>query len=171
MVGRDFGPAFAPLTGVFPPLPCFALFGLATLAACSPYRAGSFQGPTSAFPSERATRGCVDVAVSATLDPVAEGPVLDLYLGNRCRDAVWVDIPRLAMSVYIDEGEELPVAIYDPGEELRPSLLGGKEQVHVRLELEAPAESLRVCAQLDGLASTREPGPPQVLCTPVEDRT
>lgn len=159
------------MTRVSPSLPRFALFGLATLAACSPYRAGSFQGPVASFPSERATRGCVDVALSASIDPVADGPVLDLYLGNRCRDAVWVDVPSMAMSVYVDEGAELPVAFYDPNDELKPSLLGGKEQVHVRLELEAPAESLRVCAQLDALASTKEPGPPQVLCTPVEDRS
>lgn len=72
------------------------------------------------------------------------------------------------MTVYLDDGQELPVAIFDPKEELKSSLLGGKEQTMVRLELVAPEESLRVCVALDKFASERTPGPPKVLCTPVE---
>jgi hypothetical protein len=120
------------------------------------------------FPAERATQGCLDVAVEAAVDPVAEGPVLDLYLGNRCTESVWVDIPSLQMTVYVDDGDPMPVAFYDPRDELKASLLGGKEQTMVRLELQAPIESLRVCAQLDKLASTKDPGPPQILCTKVQ---
>lgn len=145
-----------------------ALCSLATLSACSPYRAGSFRSPGADFPSERTTQGCVDVAIRASLDPQADGPVVDLYLGNRCSDSVWVDIPALAMTVSQADGELLPVTIYDPRDELKSTLLGGKEQTMVRLELVAPETSLRVCAQLDKFARARTPGPPKVLCTPVE---
>ena len=72
------------------------------------------------------------------------------------------------MTVSLEDGELLPVMIYDPREELKSSLLGGKEQTMVRLELIAPETSLRVCAQLDKFASTLSPGPPMVLCTSVE---
>jgi hypothetical protein len=102
------------------------------------------------------------------VDPVAEGPVLDLYLGNRCTESVWIDVPSVEMTAYVGEGEARRVDFFDPGDELKPGLLGGKEQIMVRLELQAPIDSVRVCAQLDRLASSRESGPPQILCTPVE---
>jgi hypothetical protein len=138
------------------------------LCACSGYRAGSFRTAVAEFPSERATQGCVDLALRAAIDPLADGPVVDLYLGNRCKDSVWVDIPKLAMSAYLEDGKEMPVTFYDPRDELRAAVLGGKEQTMVRLELVAPLESLRVCARLDQLARARDVGPPKQLCTPVE---
>jgi hypothetical protein len=108
------------------------------------------------------------VALSAATDPQAEGPVLDLYLGNRCTESVWVDIPALQMTAYLDDGQEMPVRFYDPRDELKSAVLGGKELAMERLELDAPIETQRICAQIDGLARSSQLGPPQVLCMEVE---
>lgn len=102
------------------------------------------------------------------MDPQADGPVLDLYVGNRCVESVWIDIPKLAMTAYLADGQEMPVDFYDPRDELKPALLGGKQLAMERIELSAPMETVRLCAQLDGIASSSQTGPPQILCTEVE---
>ncbi len=162
------GPAIALSTRVsFSPLPLtFAC--IAMLGACSPYRAGSFHGGGISFPEDRTTLGCVDFAMRAALDPLADGPVINLHLGNRCSEGVWVDVTSIHMTAYMHEGPELSVDFYDPRDELKRVVLGGKETTVERIELVAPIETQRVCAELDGFAPVKNQGPPKVVCTSVE---
>jgi hypothetical protein len=138
------------------------------LLGCTPYRAGSFQSGVQEFPGERTTRGCLDLGFAATSEPEAEGPVIDLFVGNRCKESVWIDIPALEMTAYLEDGQAIPAGFYDPRDELRPALLGGKQLATERLELLAPIETLRVCAKLETLARWARSGPPQILCTEVQ---
>lgn len=164
---RRCGPRLALERCVYALAP-LAIVALSTLStACAPYRAGSFHTGVERFPSARSTRGCVDIAIRAALDPHAEGPVLDLYLGNRCDEGVWVDIPAVEVTAHLANGEDMAVGLYDPRNELKPAVLGGRELVMERIETEAPVDTLSVCANLEQLTSAATAGPPQVLCTTV----
>ena len=105
----------------------------------------------------------------AGLDPAADGPVVELLLGNRCNEAVWIDVPAVDVTAYGDHGAGKRVPMFDPRHELKVALLGGREVVSERIELVAPLETVRICALLDGLTRPTKPGPPQLLCAPVED--
>lgn len=136
-------------------------------AGCARYSANSFRTASSDFPSQRTTRGCLDIAISAAHDSHADGPVLDIYLGNRCDDAVWVDLTGLGIYAQLADGQRLPVRLYDPLGELRAAVLGGREQVMERIEVEAPYESVALCANLEEFSFSISGGPPQILCTDV----
>ena len=138
------------------------------MAACTSYSPGSFKTAAAIFPPERTTRGCLDIAIQAVHDAAAEGPVLDVYLGNRCNDAVWVDLAALEVSARLPDGQSIFVGLYDPRDELRAAVLGGRESVTERIEVQAPLESLSLCARLDRVAAAAQAGPPQVLCTEVQ---
>lgn len=137
------------------------------LAACAPYRAGSFQTGLTRFPEQRTSRGCLDIGLAAAYDSEAEGPVLDVYLGNRCDESVWVDLSALQVNAQLSTGERIFVGLYDPRAELQPALLGGRESVMERIELEAPTDSVVLCAYLDALSAAASAGPEQVLCAEV----
>ena len=143
------------------------VLALTLVASCTPYTAGSFQSRGQPFPSARTTRGCVDIALQAALDLEAEGPVFDVYLGNRCSQGVWVDLSALDVTAQFDGGESLRVGLYDPKRELKPVVLGGREVVVERIEIETSIEARRVCATLDLMTRASTVGPPQVLCTSV----
>jgi len=142
---------------------------LSSLGACARYKAGSFETqPGHAFPEAKTSYGCLDIGMRAGVDSHAEGPVLDIYLGNRCPESVWVDMPALEATAYLEDGQSFPCGLYDPRSELKVALLGGKELAFERIELEAPEESIRICVDLSHLTQGASEGPANELCMQVE---
>jgi hypothetical protein len=94
------------------------------LAGCA-YQPGSFDYGRSTFPGERATVGCLDVAVERRVDlPV--GPVLGYQFANRCDHALTIDLAALAVIGRNADGTEAVLRPHDPTHELHPVALDGR---------------------------------------------
>jgi len=64
------------------------------LAGCA-YQPGSFRYAPHEFPGQRATVGCLDIAIERRADlPI--GPVLSYQFANRCDRAAVICLPPLA---------------------------------------------------------------------------
>src|SRR5690242_722449 len=93
------------------------------LVGCA-YTPGSFALAENTFPGQRATVGCLDVAVDRRADlPI--GPVIGYQFANRCDHPVTIDLGSVAV---VGRGAEGDVALwpYDPRAELRPVALDAR---------------------------------------------
>jgi hypothetical protein len=88
------------------------------LIGCA-YKPGSFASGQNGFPGQRATVGCLDVAVERRTDfPI--GPVLGYQFANRCDHPTTVDLGSLAVVGRDAAGADVTLRAYDPHAELHP---------------------------------------------------
>jgi hypothetical protein len=155
-----------------------ALFGLSVIGpllcaagagACA-YQPSSFRGQSagSEFTGERATVGCLDVAVAGRRD-AAVGHAVEIQFANRCDRAVVVDFTALRAVGRDDGGHEHPLSIHDPRREIRPLDLEartiGREVFEIRSRAKGPASPSRLRSTcLDVGRISAPPGPPRWLC-------
>jgi hypothetical protein len=116
------------------------------LASCA-YRPGSFVEGSAGFPGQRATVGCVDVAVERRAD-LPTGPVLGYHFANRCDHAAVIDLGALAVVGRTASGADLPLRPYDPRAELRPVALDGRNTGAEALAYAAGAAVSQVCVDV-----------------------
>ncbi len=102
------------------------------LAGCAEaYRPGSLVG-------ENHTYGCVDLAVRSAWPSEAEGPVIELELGNRCSHSTPIDLRQLRV-VGIDRfGERVALIPYDPNHEIAAVRIYANTQGWEHLEYHLP---------------------------------
>ncbi|HVK75473.1 MAG TPA: hypothetical protein VM734_19220 [Kofleriaceae bacterium] len=129
-----------------------------TLAGCfSNYQPGSFATGGVPFAGERATIGCLEVAVSASRDPVARGPVVSYEFGNRCDRAIPVDLGAVRVTGRTAAGEEVAMSAFDPHRELRAAPLdarrAGRERIEYRVARDFSGGAVQVCLDLGGITS------------------
>jgi len=129
------------------------------LAGCG-YQPGSFAEGRVTFPGQRATVGCVDVAVERRADlPI--GPVLGYHFANRCDRPAVIDIGAIAVVARTAIGADVPLRPYDPRGELRPVALDGRNTGAEALAYAAGGAMLQVCADVAALVPR---APAQWLC-------
>jgi hypothetical protein len=134
--------------------------GLCLAACASPYRPGSFASSDQAFAGERATVGCLDVAIERRADAKA-GPVLAYQFANRCDRMTVIDLAAVAVVARHVDGSEAAMRPYDPRGEIRPVSLDGRKIGGEALAYWARGTVAQVCVDLATLAGS---GPPQWLC-------
>lgn len=118
----------------------------AALAGCA-YRPGSFAAGRAAFRGQRATVGCVDIAVERRADlPI--GPVLGYHFANRCDRPAVIDVGAIAVVGRTAGGADLPLTPYDPRAELRPVALDGRNTGAEALAYAAGAAMPQVCVDV-----------------------
>ncbi|HET9625705.1 MAG TPA: hypothetical protein VFP84_30275 [Kofleriaceae bacterium] len=117
----------------------------ASVVGCA-YRPGAFEYANHTFPGERATVGCLDVAVERRADmPV--GPVLGFQFANRCDRVAPIDLGSVRVVGRDRAGRETPLVAYDPDREIRLVWLDGRS---------ANGEALAYGLDADGV----QPAPP-----------
>jgi hypothetical protein len=130
--------------------PMRAHWSLAALVACA-YRPGSFSAWGHEFAGQRATLGCLDVAIERRTDSVT-GSVLAYDLANRCDHALVVNLHDVSVVAKTTDGEVAMIP-YDPEHELRAKALDGRsvgaETIEYRLERDA--QLLAVCVDTASL--------------------
>jgi hypothetical protein len=94
------------------------------LAGCA-YQPGSFRHAPHDFPGQRATIGCLDLAVDRRAD-LSIGPVLSYQFANRCDRAATVDLGAARVMGRDEQGADIELAPYDPRGELHPAALDGR---------------------------------------------
>jgi hypothetical protein len=149
------------------------------LVGCAAYHPGSFTHG-AAFVGQRATVGCLDVAVARRAD-YESNAVLQYQFGNRCNGPVEVNLGRVAVMARFADGSEEALVPYDPGFAIRPVRLSGRLTGQEAIAYPTPRKALQICAELSAItplavarAADRRPGaprepdapaqPPQWLC-------
>jgi hypothetical protein len=97
---------------------CLALVGCA-------YRPGTFATVGSTFPGQRATVGCLDIAVERRTD-LTWGAVVGYQFANRCDRPAPVDLAHAVVVGRTVDGIEVDLAPYDPEHELAALDLDGR---------------------------------------------
>lgn len=114
---------------------------------------------------ERATVGCLDVAVAAHRDAAIRHAV-EVQFANRCDRAVLVDFTALRAEGRGDGGHRFAMLIHDPRGEIRPLELEarttGREVLEVTSDRAAPSPA-RMCLDVGRIAGSPD-GPPRWLC-------
>lgn len=135
-----------------------ALFSCA-LVGCA-YQPGSFAYLPNGFSGQRATVGCLDVAVERRTDlPI--GPVLGFQFANRCDQPAMIDLAAVAVVGRNAQGIDVTLTPYDPRAELHPVALDGRNVGAESLAYPADRTMPQVCADVATLAHL---GTPRWLC-------
>jgi len=113
-----------------------------------------------------ASVGCIEVAPSVR---EADGEVIvDMRMGNRCGDAVSVDLTKLAITASVEESSETSSCVVsDPNGEIRPLPLPGRGRAFEPLALDKPYwvkahPTARLCLDVSSIAAHDGEVPP--LC-------
>ena len=128
------------------------------------YRPGSFAYPDTAFTGQRATVGCLDVAVERRADvpiEVGTGAVLRFQFANRCDHPQAIDLGAVAVIGRSAAGDDERLAPYDPRAELHPVALDGRSVGAESLAYPADHPMQQVCVDV---ATFVHQEPPRWLC-------
>ncbi len=104
------------------------------------------------------TMGCLDLAPA--LRESSGTTILDFRMGNRCGDAVTVDLRQ--MHLYSRQGgeERIPVSLVDPNGEIRPLSLRGRgrafEPIALRGVSSVPGTVNELCLNLAAIVSAEQ---------------
>lgn len=145
------------------------------LAGCVAYQPGSFNhgvGQDAAFAGQRATVGCLDVAVARRADRESSA-VLAYRFGNRCNGAALVDLARVVVVARFADGTQERLAPYDPRMEIGPVPLAGRLSGGEAIAYPGAEGALEVCAELSAITrpagargATRQPAAPPAPDSP-----
>lgn len=129
------------------------------LIGCA-YKPGSFASGRNGFPGQRATVGCLDVAVERRTDfPI--GPVLGYQFANRCDHPTTVDLGSLAVVGRDAAGAEITLRAYDPHAELHPVSLEARNIGTESLAYPAGRAIAQICVDVATFTRAR---PEQWFC-------
>jgi hypothetical protein len=129
------------------------------LVGCT-YKPGSFASSDVAFPGQRVSAGCLDIAVDRRSDlPV--GPVIEYQFANRCDHLTTVDLGAVTVIGRGVDGSEMRMRPYDPRSEIQPVALDARKVGGETLAYWAGRAMSQVCVDVASLAKD---GVPQWLC-------
>jgi hypothetical protein len=152
-------------------LRCVPIFALSLAACGGGYQADSYQ--TGAiwgdlrFEGTRLSYGCLDIALRAQ-ESLEGDPTIDVSLGNRCPEALRVDLRKLQIRGHFDGEAPRRLSLFDPNNEIGNALLGGNAAASERLEITGAYGAYELCVSVDAIARTQNAGPPQETCLHVE---
>ena len=132
----------------------------AVASGCA-YKAGSFSHSQTYFAGQRASVGCLDLAVERRPDLPEGGTVLGYSVGNRCDRAATIDLRAVRVEGRTFDGQSAVLIPFDPRGEIRPLLLDGKRAGTEALAYHAEAPLAEVCVDVASLARS---GAPQWMC-------
>jgi len=134
-----------------------------TVIGCG-YQPGTFAYPDTVFAGQRATIGCLDVAVERRADVPIEagtGAVLRFQFANRCDHPQAIDLGAVAVIGRSAAGDDERLAPYDPRAELHPVALDGRSVGGESLAYPADHPMQQVCVDVATLVHQE---PPRWLC-------
>ena len=124
------------------------------------YQPGSFTHVQRGFSGQRATVGCLDIAIERRAD-LAIGPVLGFQFANRCDQPAMIDLAAVVVVGRNAQGIDVALTPYDPRAELHPVALDGRNTGAESLAYPADHAMPQVCVDVAALAHL---GTPQWLC-------
>jgi hypothetical protein len=143
----------------------FAAVIAAFVAGCA-YSQGSYN-MLGEFEGERATVGCLDVAVASHYDSAATGPIASLTFGNYCDGPVVIDIHAIRATGHFEDGTTVLMVPFDPAAELRPKPLEARRAGREFIEYQAAdagLEPARLCLDVSQLDRDASPSAAVTIC-------
>ncbi len=123
---------------------------------CMTYRPGAFAHGLTVFTGEKATMGCLDVAVERR-DDHDKSAVLAYKFGNRCEQPQTVDLGSLRVIGRDAAGGEHALRPFDPRYQIRPMALdvglSGGEAIAYIADDHVGVELVQVCVDAGGLVA------------------
>jgi hypothetical protein len=108
---------------------------LIVVAGCAtPYVAGQIEREDYAKAYQF---GCVEIGVRPAVRAEAHGPVIVVYLGNRCDHSVAIDLRKLSVVGGNERGTTTPMVLYDPDREIESVPINGRASGEEWIELSA----------------------------------
>ena len=114
---------------------------LALSGCLQSYEADSLLTDAAGLPDVHARRlDCLDVRVALRDDGAVppSWPVVDIELGNRCRDAVYVDLRHVRVIARWDDAPSKRLLAFDPRRELDAAVLDGEAHASEVIAYVAP---------------------------------
>jgi hypothetical protein len=129
--------------------------GLSALlfAGCITYKPGAFASDGKVFVGERATVGCLDLAVARRPDMQAKA-VLEFAFGNRCDKPAPVDLAYAKVIGRTADGSERRLIPYDPDSQLMALRLDGRTSGREALAYSSESPLVQVCVDVASIAQT-----------------
>jgi hypothetical protein len=140
-MGKVLAPSAAMRTAVLP---------LVALAGCA-YRPGTFATVGSTFPGQRATVGCLDLAVERRTD-LTWGAVVGYQFANRCDHPTVVDLANANVVGRTVDGVQVDLAPYDPDRELAALDLDGRTVGREAIAYASEIDLAEVCVDAASVA-------------------
>lgn len=129
-----------------------ALLLAATVAGGCAYKPGSFRHSQRDFQGQRATVGCLDLAIYHRPGLVDAGTVLAYEFGNRCDGPATVDFASTRVVGRTLTGEQVALAPYDPNSEIRALRIDGRGVGAEAIAYPASEPLAQVCVDAASLA-------------------
>jgi len=132
------------------------------IAACAykPGSSSSSQRPARELVGQRASIGCLDIAVDRRTD-TGSSAVLGYTFGNRCEHPTVIDLAWVNVIGRTSNGAEVTLVPYDPNGELAVVKLDGREMGAESITYPAPEALGQLCVDVASLAQQK---PAQWLC-------
>ncbi|WP_394829487.1 hypothetical protein [Pendulispora albinea] len=137
--------------------------GLACIATASPYLQGRLAEELA--PAAVRNLGCLDVGFAVTRRP--EGGLLDLHVGNHCKEPHPLDLTKLRIGTTQADGRAVSVVLHDPRHEIEKLDVGGCTRGHeqIRLDVGEGAElGPEVCLDVSAIAPDAPHAHPAPIC-------
>ncbi|MBA3540100.1 MAG: hypothetical protein H0T79_10765 [Deltaproteobacteria bacterium] len=130
---------------------------LITLVGCA-YKPDSFSyvGKDQHFAGERATVGCLDIAVARRAD-MDGAAILAYEFGNRCDRPTSVDLAYAQVIGRTDAGAEIKLMPYDPKGQMRALQLDGRAYGNEALAYPSETQLAQICVDVASIAHTTSP--------------
>ncbi len=136
------------------------LAGALAIAACAHQATSSTQRPTHELVGQRASVGCLDIAVDRRTD-TGSSAVLGYTFGNRCEHSTVIDLAWVNVIGRTANGAEVTLVPYDPKGELSIVKLDGRQMGAEQITYSAPESLGQLCVDVASLAQQK---PAQWLC-------
>jgi hypothetical protein len=124
------------------------------LTGCA-YQAGSFDSMLRPFTGERATFGCLDLAVERRPDLPGGAAVLAYSFGNRCDHPTLVDLASVAVVAHTPDGDQHQLSPYDPHHEIASMLIDGRAVGNEAIAYRGEVEANAICLDAGAVAHSR----------------
>jgi len=130
------------------------------IAACAHQATSSTQHPSRELVGQRASIGCLDIAVDRQTD-TGSSAVLGYTFGNRCEQPTVIDLAWVNVIGRTSNGAEVTLLPYDPKGELAIVKLDGRAMGAEQITYSAPESVGQLCVDVASLAQQK---PAQWLC-------
>lgn len=130
------------------------------IAACAHQATSSTQRPTHELVGQRASVGCLDIAVDRRTD-TGSSAVLGYTFGNRCDEPAVIDLAWVNVIGRTANGAEVTLLPYDPKGELSVRKLDANAMGAESITYPAPEALGQLCVDVASLAQHK---PAQWLC-------
>jgi len=129
------------------------VLGVCAASGCA-YQPDSFSGTRTHFGGQRATVGCLDVAIERRMPRLDGRTVLAYDFGNRCDQPAIVDLASVGVIGRTSQGQLVPLVAFDPRAEIKSSRIDGRAVGSEAIAYWSSVELAGICVDAASITHT-----------------